>query len=88
MCNKCLNIFESSHAEILHSLLSQEKKFRWHRQGGVSGVVKKNKIQYETHESCSSVRLIRKKEIIIILLISNLFKNRTSKCDSHIFNFE
>ena len=43
MCNKCLNIFESSHAEILHSLLSQEKKFRWHRQGGVSGVVKKTK---------------------------------------------
>ena len=42
MCNKCLNIFESSHAEILHSLLSQEKKFRWHRQGGVSGVVKKH----------------------------------------------
>ena len=41
MCNKCLNIFESSHAEILRSLLSQEKNFRWHRQGGVSCVVKK-----------------------------------------------
>ena len=65
----------------------KKKKFRWHRQGGVSGVVKKQNPIRNTW-IMFVCKADPKKEIIIILLISNLFKNCTSKCDSHIFNFE